>query len=80
MNARQAVGLPAAQNPAPGQQGRKILRLLAPVVTLPESCFIHPLESVSLYAAIAPLPPQMRCRGVLQPEYGASHPCNIRMG
>lgn len=58
----------------------KILRLLVPAAALPESCFIHPLESASLYAAIAPLPPQMCCRGVLQPEHGASHPYNIRMG
>lgn len=33
----------------------KILRPLAPAVALPESCFIHPLESASLYGAIAPL-------------------------
>lgn len=33
----------------------KILRPLAPAVALPESCFIHPLESGSLYGAIAPL-------------------------
>ncbi len=58
----------------------KILRLLTPAVALPESCFIHPLESASLYAAIVLLPQQMRCRGALQPEHGASHPCNIRMG
>lgn len=33
----------------------KILRPLAPATALPESCFIHPLESDSLYGVIAPL-------------------------
>lgn len=37
------------------QRDGRLLRPLAPAVPLPDSCFIHPLTSVSLYGVIAPL-------------------------
>lgn len=41
----------------------RLLRPLAPAVPLPDSCFIHPLTSASLYGVVAPL--NNRCAAVV---------------